>query len=140
MGTIQLNTRETIEHLSQDFAASMVSGDIAGLVSRFYAKDARVLPNHMPEAVGHKAIIASHEAMAKQYGVQDLQVEITSLDTVADVTWVTGKYTLTFQPAGAGVPEEDTGKYLEIYRRQDDGSLRCILDCFNSDLPMPEPA
>jgi ketosteroid isomerase-like protein len=33
---------------------------------------------------------------------------------------------------------EDRGKYLEIWKRQADGSWKVALDIFNSDLPLPE--
>ncbi len=137
MGTIQLNTRETIEHMEQDYRDSMLSGDVKGLVERFYAKDARVQPNHMAEAVGHEAIIESYETMVKAFGVKTLAFEITSFDGEGDVSWVTGTYKLGFQPEGEAAPQEDVGKYIEVFRRQPDGSVRCILDAFNSDLPLP---
>ncbi len=137
MGTIQLNTRETIEHMEQDYRDSMLSGDVKGLVERFYAKDARVQPSHMPEAVGHSAITAAYEALSKSFGIKGLEFEITSLDSEGDVTWVTGKYKLEMQPPGASARQEDRGKYIEVFRRQPDGSIRCIVDAFNSDLPAP---
>ena len=42
---------------------------------------------------------------------------------------------------GATEPINDTGKYIEIWRKQADGSWRVIRDIFNSDLPVaaPEP-
>ncbi len=137
MGTIQLNTRETVEHMEQDYRASMLSGDITGLVQRFYAKDARVQPNHAPEVVGQEAITAMYEELRKNYGIKAMEFEITGLESEGDVTWVTGAYKLEMQPPGAAAPQEDHGKYIELFRRQPDGSLRCILDAFNSDLPLP---
>jgi ketosteroid isomerase-like protein len=36
-----------------------------------------------------------------------------------------------------GKPMQDFGKNVEIWKRQPDGSWRCILDTWNSDLPAP---
>ena len=39
---------------------------------------------------------------------------------------------------GVEGPIPDHGKYIEIWRRQSDGSWKVALDIFNSDLPLPE--
>ena len=40
---------------------------------------------------------------------------------------------------GVGMdPMPDEGSYLEIWKRQADGSWRVAMDVFNSDLPAPE--
>jgi ketosteroid isomerase-like protein len=39
----------------------------------------------------------------------------------------------------SGKPIADHGKYLEIWRKQGDGSWKCIVDMFNSDLPGTPP-
>ena len=41
---------------------------------------------------------------------------------------------MTMTPPGAPAIT-DTGKFLVIYRRQDDGSWKVCCDLFNSDLP-----
>jgi len=35
----------------------------------------------------------------------------------------------------SGKPGKDRGKYLEIFRKQTDGTWKCIRDIWNSDLP-----
>jgi ketosteroid isomerase-like protein len=39
----------------------------------------------------------------------------------------------------SGPEVHDEGKYLVVYRRQQDGQWRAIADIFNSDLPAPQP-
>jgi ketosteroid isomerase-like protein len=38
---------------------------------------------------------------------------------------------------GKGQPVHDTGKILEIWKKQPDGKWKCIVDTWNSDLPVP---
>ena len=48
-----------------------------------------------------------------------------------------GAYSLTIQPEGAPESIRDTGKYIEIRRKQQDGSWLIAIDIWNSDLPLP---
>jgi ketosteroid isomerase-like protein len=38
---------------------------------------------------------------------------------------------------GMTVAMHDRGKYLEVYKKQSDGTWKVIRDMFNSDLPLP---
>jgi hypothetical protein len=31
----------------------------------------------------------------------------------------------------------DTGKFVEVWKKQSDGKWKCTVDIFNSDLPLP---
>jgi ketosteroid isomerase-like protein len=37
----------------------------------------------------------------------------------------------------AGKPMTDKGKYLEVWKKQADGTWKCVVDMFNTDLPAP---
>jgi ketosteroid isomerase-like protein len=49
------------------------------------------------------------------------------------MAYVTGTYTFNFKDA-SGKTVEDRGKYLEVWKRQADGSCKCSADAWNSDL------
>jgi ketosteroid isomerase-like protein len=51
-----------------------------------------------------------------------------------DLAYVSGTYEETMTDA-SGKPGKDRGKYLEIFRKQTDGTWKCIRDIWNSDLP-----
>jgi ketosteroid isomerase-like protein len=34
----------------------------------------------------------------------------------------------------------DTGKFLEVWKKQADGKWKCVADTYNSDLPVPAAA
>jgi ketosteroid isomerase-like protein len=52
----------------------------------------------------------------------------------ADIAYSYGTYKLNFS-GPAGNPTEDRGKYLEIWKKQKDGTWKCAVDTWNSDLP-----
>ena len=52
-----------------------------------------------------------------------------------------GTYALTIKDPKGGTPINDTGKIVEIWRKQADGKWKCIVDTYNSDLPAaPAPS
>lgn len=46
---------------------------------------------------------------------------------------------MTMAPPGAPGPVKDSGKYVEVRRRQADGRWLVAVDIFNSDVPIPAP-
>jgi ketosteroid isomerase-like protein len=56
-----------------------------------------------------------------------------------DLAYVSGTYEETMTDA-SGKPAKDRGKYLEIFKKQADGTWKAILDIWNSDLPASAPA
>ena len=57
----------------------------------------------------------------------------------SDLAYLRGTYTMTFTIPGAA-PIDEQGKFLQIYRRQPDGSWEMAREIYNSDLPLPVPA
>jgi ketosteroid isomerase-like protein len=55
-----------------------------------------------------------------------------------DLGYSQGTYDLTFNDP-SGKPMTDRGKYLEVWKKQADGSWKCAVDTFNSDLPAAPP-
>jgi ketosteroid isomerase-like protein len=100
----------------------------------FYAKDAVILPPNDKKADTQEGIrkyigellaapgLAIHWAPAK-----------VELARSGDLAYTQGSYTLTVDVHGK--PVTDQGKTVEIWKRQEDGSWKCIVDMWSSDLP-----
>jgi ketosteroid isomerase-like protein len=58
------------------------------------------------------------------------QVEVANS---GDMAYVVGFYTVDNPPT-------DKGKYVEVWKKQPNGSWKAIVDTFNSDMPAPPPA
>ena len=84
---------------------------------------------------GRDAIQASNEASPVPL---EANLTIVEIDGRGDLAYVQGTYSSTVQPEGAPEPIQETGKYIEIRRKQEDGSWLITIDIWNSDLPLPE--
>jgi hypothetical protein len=56
-----------------------------------------------------------------------------------DLAFLIGAYELRFDDSH-GVPVSDRGRRLEIWRKQADGTWRCIVDTWNLDAPFAAPS
>jgi ketosteroid isomerase-like protein len=114
---------------------SNTSGDLVEYANLYYAPDAIVMPPNEEAVRGREAIIAWNESFPPYEDLQFTQVEV---DGARDIAYVYGTYTMVMVGSEMGEPVTDRGKYIEIWRRQGDGSWKVALDIFNSDMPLPE--
>lgn len=101
----------------------------------FYSDDATVLPPNDQLAETKSAIRKSINDLLSLPNLsiawQPVKVEVARS---ADIGYSYGTYKLNFS-GPSGNPAEDRGKYLEIWRKQKDGTWKCAVDTWNSDLP-----
>jgi ketosteroid isomerase-like protein len=90
-----------------------------------------------PKATGKSAIT---KATASAFAIPDFKLEWRP-DQIAvarsgELGYTSGTYTWTFKDA-SGKPAADKGKYLTVWKRQQDGSWKVLFDMFNTDQPAP---
>src|SRR5262249_20915537 len=95
-----------------------------------YAEDAVFMPPHQPAVQGRAALRAWMEAFPP---LSLFEVQVDEIDGRADLAYARGRYWMKFQPEGASEPVGDFGKYVEIRKKQPDGSWLLTVDIFNSD-------
>ncbi len=126
--------RAAIRQSEADFAASMIAKDYAK-VAASYTADAVVLPANGPAATGRAAI---EQLLGTFPPLSAFTLNSVEIEGVGDLAYQRGTFFMTMQLPG-GVTASDSGKYLEIRRRQPDGSWLITRDIWNSDIPLPEP-
>jgi ketosteroid isomerase-like protein len=127
--------KAAIDSTSRVFVGHVLAGDFAALVRGYYSDDAIVLPPNAPAVTGHGAI----EAMFKTFPpVTAFELQTEEVEGSADLVYVRGRYTMTLSPPGAPAIA-DSGKYLEIWRKQSDGTWKSVRDMFSSNIPLPPP-
>jgi ketosteroid isomerase-like protein len=106
------------------------SKDWDAYVEVYYAPDATVLPPNA-EAVHGRAAMAAF--LATFPTITRFTAEMVTVEGTGDLAYVHGTYHLEMStPEG---PASDDGKYIEIWKRQDDGGWKITYDIFNSNLP-----
>lgn len=99
-----------------------------------YTEDAVILPPNTPAVEGWDPI----KSYILTEGTEvDFKVDMLEIEGRGDLAYVRGTYSETVTRPGADTPTKDTGKYIEIWRKQPDGSWKVIRDIWNSDLPAP---
>ncbi len=122
-----------IEEVSESFAAAANANDWGG-VAALYTEDAVLMPPNGPAVQGRADIEAFFAAFPPFSGFTLNPVEI---DGRGDLAFVRGTFSMTIEMEGMPAVQE-TGKYIEIRRKQEDGSWLLAVDTFNSDTPLEQ--
>jgi len=101
-----------------------------------YLDDAVVDPPNEPAVKGRAAIQAWLEKFPP---ITEFKAGNVKVEGRGDLAYALGTYTMTLVPPGAPGPVVDSGKYVEILRKQPDGQWLVAVDIFNSDLPVAPP-
>jgi ketosteroid isomerase-like protein len=114
------------------WAAAAQTGNIDAWMA-FYSADTIVMPPNASLTSGKDlarqsiSTLLAHPHLSMSWHPINVQVAAS-----ADLASLTGGYELHFDDA-RGAPVADHGKVLEIWRRDSDGSWRCIVDTWISD-------
>jgi ketosteroid isomerase-like protein len=115
----------TIHALGEAFVRVYNVGDLDALVETFYTEDASLLPPNQPRVWGRPQIRRFFQSL-REAGMRELAAEIIQLDVSGDLAYCMGTYAF-------GMSAATRGQFLEVYRRQADGSWKMVVDMFSSD-------
>ena len=130
----------TLRNLDAEWSKAAGAKDVEKTAS-YYSDDALVLPPNSPTLQGKAAARGMWQGMFSAPGFgggwKATKVDVA---TSGDFGYVTGTYEMNETDA-TGKPKTDKGKYLEVWKKQADGTWKCVADMFSSDLPVsPAPA
>jgi len=118
--------RKEVEEADARQNKAFATKDIAGMTAN-YADDATILPQHSPIITGQKNIEASFKEMSNM--MNEFNFSMTSFDVSGDLAYEIGTFTAVFGSVA------DTGKYVTVWKRQDNGKWMIVADIFNTSLP-----
>jgi ketosteroid isomerase-like protein len=126
--------RTTLERTSDDMVRAALAGDSEKLVS-LYTDDAVYMPSYHEMLEGQEAIARYQEEM-DQSGIRFHSMDFTILELWQDRDhlYEIGKYGLSMTVPGTPVPVADNGKFMTVWAKQRDGSLKIKAEIWNSDL------
>ena len=115
------------------FVAAANAGDLDALV-RVYAGGASLLPPNLPPQKGLGAIRAFWGGFLKTYSVR-FEIGSDTVDGRGDLAYNVGHYRFTAVPKSKDAPGvADEGKFVEILKKQPDGSWKYLVDMYSSNL------
>lgn len=127
----------TLRNLDAEWSKAAGAKDLEKTVS-YYTDDALILPPNIPTIQGKQGARTMWQGMFSVPGFGG-GWKATKVEVSGDLGYVTGTYELSETDA-SGRPMVDKGKYLEVWKKQSDGSWRCVVDMFNTDLSSAPPA
>ena len=129
LGQLTDADRKGIQDVTDRFTKAMVSGDAAG-VAALYTEDGMLLPPHEGVVKGRSAI---QQYVAQFPKITAFTARLIEMDGSGDVAYTRGTFEITLLPPGAKTPSKDSGKFIEIRRKQADGSWLLARDFWNSN-------
>ena len=125
---------QALRDLDAQWSAAAAAKDLDKTVS-YYSADAVVMPPNAPSATTKEAIRSAWKEMLTSPGAA-ISWKATKVEVAksGDLAYVSGTYEETMTDA-SGKPVKDHGKYVEIFKKQADGTWKVVADIWNSDLP-----
>jgi ketosteroid isomerase-like protein len=130
----------TLRSLDAQWAKSAAAKDVDAAVG-YYSDDASLLAPNEPIASDKASIRAAWSAMLSPDTTLNWQASKVEVARSGDLAYILGVYQLTTTDPKAK-PMADRGKFVEVWKKQADGSWKTVADIFNSDLAVqtPKPA
>lgn len=129
---------QTLRDLDAQWSKAAGAKDLDKTVS-YYSDNAIVMPPNAPSATTKEAIRKAWRDLLTSPGAaiswKTTKVEVAQS---GDIAYLSGTYELTMNDA-SGKPANEKGKYVEIFKKQADGTWKCVSDIWNSDLPASAP-
>jgi ketosteroid isomerase-like protein len=122
-----------IQALNKEMAKNMVEGNAEKLLS-IYTADAISMPSYTPMQEGIAAIREANQKMVSM-GMKYNSFELTTLKVIPAGNLINeiGTYKINASMPGMDMPIDDSGKYLTVWEKQKDGSLKVKIETWNSD-------
>jgi ketosteroid isomerase-like protein len=128
-----------LKTLDEEWSATAARNDLNGTVA-FYADNAVLLPPNAPIATNKKSIRESWAGLLGPHTSVSWKWSKVEVAQSGELGYIYGTYKLAIAASIQSVAVNDTGKFLEVWKKQPNGKWKCIVDTYNSDLPDPAPA
>ncbi len=117
------------------FMAAANAGD-AEKIAEVYTEDGSLLAPNLPPQKGRDAVKAFWGGFLDAYTVR-FEIASDTIEGRGDLAYNQGHYRFTAVPKAKGVPGiADEGKFLEILKKQPDGSWKYVVDMYSSNLAL----
>jgi ketosteroid isomerase-like protein len=131
----RITEEAAIRALDAKWSATAEKNDVDG-VMEFYADKAVLLAPNVPIATDAESIRESWAGLLTPKTVVTWKVTKVEVSKALDLGYLYGTYQLSMPDPKGGTAIHDSGKIVEVWKKQADGKWRCVVDTYNSDLPL----
>jgi ketosteroid isomerase-like protein len=129
-----------ITKTNQEMMDLIKSGNYNAL-DKYYDANAVSLPNYRAKESGYKLILNNNLGRQKGgYEILDGQKTTTELIVGEDMMVDIGTYTMTMTFPGLTEPKVDNGKYLNVWKKNQEGAWKLVAETWNADKSPNAPA
>ncbi len=127
---------EAANALLEQWIAAVNAGDIDAWLATL-ADDATVMPPNEPAVTGKEALGPwMVQTFFDPFNVQ-LSCTFDDVDPAGDMVFARGSYDLSLAPKDGAQVIEDSGKFVNVFKRQQDGSFKYAIAMWSSNNPTP---
>jgi uncharacterized protein (TIGR02246 family) len=123
--------RSAIESAIGKFERAANMKDVVA-ISNLYTEDATLLPPGSPQIKGRANILAFWESFLDA-GASDVAVRVVDVRSSGEMAYEIGEFKMNL-PGSNGSTAPTEGKYMVVWKRQPDGSIKMVADIFNITL------
>jgi ketosteroid isomerase-like protein len=126
----------TLRKADEDWSNAAGTAKDLDKVVGFYAADALVMPPNGTAVTNPADVRAVWKGYldAPEFG-GGWKVVRAEVAKSGEIGYASGTWAFTWKDA-KGKPDGDRGKFTEIWKKQADGTWKCVADIWNSDLPL----
>jgi len=125
---------QTLSQLQSQVDSAIIAGDTERYLT-LITEDAVLMPPNGPPVSGREAIGSWNGAISRQFRIQEYRSVDDEVVVTGDWAFRRASIDWTVAPLDGGRPVRDSGKYIIIYRRQNDRSWRVARDMWSSNSP-----
>ena len=129
-----MTLEQQIRDSDQQFVEVYNSGDLAALQT-LHADNAKLLAPDTPTTVGDSDAVVEGFRELYDSGWRNISLDSVEIDSDGDLAYHLGR--VGFDVPANGDSQRMFGKYVDIYKREDDGSWRIQLTIWNMDEQVP---
>ena len=130
---------DEIARLNADMAAARTAGDADRLLAHF-APDSLIMPEHQQRLFGLDQGEAYYRSLFSRLDMTRYTAETQDILAVPGGALEWGTFRLDYAPATGGPAQATDGKYMHLWRRQADGTLKLKAEAWGFLAPLGEAA
>lgn len=133
-----MNTLEAdivaINALYDEYTSGANSGDLERFIA-VWADDATRMETGIPAIIGKKQIETHFKALFEGFNNEVAVYGEIDIGASGDLAYSRGNYTLSFTPKDGGPKTTIDGKWVDVLKRQTDGSWKIYIDSVSDNAP-----